>query len=343
MTRTVLIVGAGFSGAVIARRLAVAGHRAVVIDRRDHVAGNCHTRRDDATGVMVHVYGPHIFHTDDEDVWRYVNGFARFMPFVNRVKTTVAGQVFQMPINLHTINQFFGKTFTPREAEAFLRSKADLTIADPQSFEEQALRFVGPELYRAFFYGYTRKQWGVEPTELPASILKTLNKTINSALKAAGIKIYITKGSKLASGSQISLQTGALVVTVNKAGYKSGVNDTGMLLQLGGASITANATEGYVAPVLPTPTASTGPTTSDGGGLPSVVPPPDLGPSSEVVAPSTAPEPSLAAQPLSLPGALSSWWIAGGVLLAVLAALALSMLPGRALAAGASCRLEEES
>lgn len=172
--RSFAIAGAGFSGAVIARELAEAGHRVTVYDRRDHIAGNCHTVRDPETGVMVHVYGPHIFHTDFERVWTYLHRFTRMMPYVNRVKAVTGGAVYSLPVNLHTINQFFGRTFSPREAEDFLRSKADLTITDPQSFEEQALRFVGPELYRAFFYGYTRKQWGVAPTELPASILKRL-------------------------------------------------------------------------------------------------------------------------------------------------------------------------
>jgi len=174
VTKSFLIVGAGPSGAVVARRLAEAGHPVVVIDQRDHVAGNCHTRRDDATGVMVHVYGPHIFHTDDEEVWRYVNGFGRFMPYVNRVKTTVAGQVFQMPINLHTINQFFGRTFRPAEARAFIASRSDASEDEPRSFEEQALKFLGRELYEAFLKGYTLKQWGIAPSELPASILKRL-------------------------------------------------------------------------------------------------------------------------------------------------------------------------
>lgn len=169
-----LMVGAGLSSAVIGRRMAEAGHAVTVIDSRDHVAGNCHTERDADTGVMVHVYGPHIFHTDDEEVWEYVNGFTRFMPYKNRVKSTTQGQVFSLPVNLHTINQYFGKTMRPDEAKAFIEEQADTSIDDPQTFEEQALRFVGPDLYEAFFKGYTEKQWGCSPTELPASILKRL-------------------------------------------------------------------------------------------------------------------------------------------------------------------------
>ncbi|HCD83682.1 MAG TPA: UDP-galactopyranose mutase, partial [Agrobacterium sp.] len=170
----IIIVGAGLSGAVIGRELALAGHAVEIIDARDHIAGNCHTERDSETGVMIHVYGPHIFHTDDREVWDYVNSFQTFMPYKNRVKTTSSERVYSLPVNLHTINQFFGKNFRPNEARAFIEEKADKSITDPQTFEEQALRFVGQELYEAFFKGYTEKQWGCSPTDLPASILKRL-------------------------------------------------------------------------------------------------------------------------------------------------------------------------
>ena len=170
----ICIVGAGFSGAVIARELADKGYRALVIDERSHSAGNCHTERDAETGVMVHKYGPHIFHTADEKVWAYINRFGEMMPYVNRVKATVKGKVYSLPINLHTINQFFGKAMSPDEAKAFIVSQARSDIEEPQSFEEQGMKFVGEDLYKAFFDGYTRKQWGVEPSTLPASILKRL-------------------------------------------------------------------------------------------------------------------------------------------------------------------------
>lgn len=173
--RKILIVGAGLSGAVIGRQLAQEGCQITIVDSRDHLGGNCHTERDAESGVMVHVYGPHIFHTDDEEVWNYVNEFETFMPYKNRVKTTSKGQVFSLPVNLHTINQFFGKTMRPDEARAFItEEQADTTITDPQTFEEQAMRFVGKDLYEAFFKGYTMKQWGCHPSELPASILKRL-------------------------------------------------------------------------------------------------------------------------------------------------------------------------
>jgi UDP-galactopyranose mutase len=152
----------------------------IVVDSRSHIGGNCHTERDAETGVMVHIYGPHIFHTDDAEVWDYVNGFEPFLPYKNRVKTTSMGvsgdrEVYSLPVNLHTINQFFRRTMRPEEAHAFITGEqADTSIEDPQTFEEQAMRFVGKDLYEAFFKGYTMKQWGCHPSELPASILKRL-------------------------------------------------------------------------------------------------------------------------------------------------------------------------
>lgn len=171
----IAIAGAGLSGAVIAHELAKTGQYQIdVFETRDHVAGNCHCARDAETGVMVHVYGPHIFHTSNEKVWNYVQQFDEFMPFTNRVKAVTQGRVFSLPINLLTINQFFGKTFSPKEAKQFMDTLGDISITDPQTFEEQALRFVGRDLYEAFFKGYTMKQWGMHPSELPASILKRL-------------------------------------------------------------------------------------------------------------------------------------------------------------------------
>ncbi|HCR9748294.1 TPA: UDP-galactopyranose mutase [Citrobacter koseri] len=170
----VAIVGAGISGAVIARLLAEEGIESVVFDKRSHIAGNCHSERDPQTNVMLHVYGPHIFHTDDKEVWDFVNQYSEFMPYTNRVKAIYKGNVYLLPVNLHTINQFFNKTMRPDEARAFIESKADKSIVEPKNFEEQAISMIGRELYEAFFKGYTRKQWGCEPTELPASILKRL-------------------------------------------------------------------------------------------------------------------------------------------------------------------------
>lgn len=168
------IVGAGFSGAVIARELAETGHKITIFESRNHIAGNCHTERDAESDVMLHVYGPHIFHTDNEEVWKYVNQYSTFMPYVNRVKAVTGNRVFSLPINLLTINQFFNKTLSPNDAKVFIAQKGDSSITNPETFEEQALAFLGEELYEGFFKYYTIKQWGMSPAELPASILKRL-------------------------------------------------------------------------------------------------------------------------------------------------------------------------
>ena len=131
-------------------------------------------RVSESTGIMIHHYGPHIFNTSYEDVWAYVGRYASFGPYTNRVKAITPRGVFSLPVNLLTINQFFGKTMNPREAAAFLQSLSDPDIGQPADLEEQALKFIGRELYENFFYGYTKKQWGVEPRELPASILQRL-------------------------------------------------------------------------------------------------------------------------------------------------------------------------
>lgn len=116
----IIIVGSGFTGAVIGRELALAGHQVKIIDQRSHIAGNCYTERDKETNIVEHVYGPHIFHTDNERVWKYLSKFGDIKPYVNRVKTTYNGNVYSLPINLHTINQFYSKTLSPEEAKISL-------------------------------------------------------------------------------------------------------------------------------------------------------------------------------------------------------------------------------
>ncbi len=171
----IAIVGSGFSGAVLAHKLSRGMDCSItVFDERHHVAGNCHTERDVATGIMEHKYGPHIFHTSNRKVWDFVNEFTKFHPCVNRVKAVTPRGLFTLPINLLTINQFFGKSLRPAEAKVFIETIGDKSITNPQSFEDQALRFVGREMYENFFLGYTIKQWGVHPRDLPASILQRL-------------------------------------------------------------------------------------------------------------------------------------------------------------------------
>lgn len=175
MPKRYLIVGAGFSGCVLANRLRELQDCTIDIwESRDHIGGNCHATRDASTGIMIHHYGPHIFNSGKKEIWDFVNQFGEFRPYVHRVKAVSKGRAYPLPINLATINQYFNKNFTPKEAEAFILTLGDKNIETPANFEEQALKFIGKELYQAFFYGYTKKQWGCEPSALPASILKRL-------------------------------------------------------------------------------------------------------------------------------------------------------------------------
>jgi UDP-galactopyranose mutase len=168
------VAGAGWSGAVVARQLAEAGHRVEVFDPRPHVAGNCHTERH-PTGVLVHRYGPHIFHTASDRVWDYVRRFGTFRPYVHQVRATVKGHVYALPVNLLTINQFFGTDLDAEAARCFVAARcAPGSPEGARTFEELAHRTIGPELYDAFFAGYTRKQWGIHPAELPASVFARL-------------------------------------------------------------------------------------------------------------------------------------------------------------------------
>lgn len=171
----ILIVGSGFTGAVIAHQLAKSNKidNITVIEERNHIGGNCFTEKDFETGIIVHRYGPHIFHTSNEKVWKFVNKFDEFWPYQHRVKANYRNSIYSLPINLHTINQFFNKSFNPKEALDYINKKA-YKIKNPKNFEEQALAFIGKELYEAFLYGYTKKQWGCEPRLIPAYVLKRL-------------------------------------------------------------------------------------------------------------------------------------------------------------------------
>ncbi|MBX3581206.1 MAG: NAD(P)-binding protein [Rhizobiaceae bacterium] len=170
----VLVVGAGISGATVARNLADAGHSTKVVEARAHVGGHCHTERDPETGIMKHVHGPHIFHSDDEEVWRFVSRFSQFETFDFKVNAQRGERLYPLPINLDTLRLFFGKDFTAAEAEDHVRTCTVQLAYPPRNFEEQALSTVGPKLYEAFFKGYTQKQWGRDPKEIPASVFRRL-------------------------------------------------------------------------------------------------------------------------------------------------------------------------
>ena len=169
------VVGCGFTGAVIANRLAsLLDERIVVMDRRPHLGGNCYTQEDPLSGVTIHTYGPHIFHTSDAAVWDFVNSFGEFRVWINRVKACTVRGVFSFPINLHTINQFYGATFSPAEAAAFLAARRPNSVNEPRNFEELAIATLGQDLYSTFIFGYTKKQWGCDPASIPCSVFRRL-------------------------------------------------------------------------------------------------------------------------------------------------------------------------
>jgi len=163
------IAGAGLTGSVIARELAERGNKVTIFDQRSHVAGNCHTER--MHGIMVHAYGPHIFHTDNDEVWNFVNRFAVMRDVRLKVVAQSGGQHYSFPVNLLTICQVFGCALTPAEAQALITADA---MDNPDNFEKAAINAVGRTLYNRFFKIYTQKQWGRHPSTLPVSVFKRL-------------------------------------------------------------------------------------------------------------------------------------------------------------------------
>lgn len=164
-----LIVGAGFAGSVLAERLARgSGLKVLLVDRRPHIGGNAYDCYDDA-GILIHRYGPHIFHTNSREVFEYLSGFTRWRPYEHRVRASVDGQLVPIPINLDTINQLYGLKLTSMELEQFFQSVAEPREAVRTS-EDVVVGRVGRELYEKFFRGYTRKQWGLDPSQLDAMV-----------------------------------------------------------------------------------------------------------------------------------------------------------------------------
>lgn len=163
-----LIVGCGFAGAVLAERLAAEGKKILIVDKRDHIAGNAYDYYNE-DGILIHKYGPHIFHTNSEDVFRYLSRFTEWRPYEHRVLGSVDGLLVPIPINLTTINELYGKNLTSDEVTSFLASKAEKRNPILTS-EDVVLNAVGKELYEKFFKGYTKKQWDLDPSELDASV-----------------------------------------------------------------------------------------------------------------------------------------------------------------------------
>ncbi|WP_193105286.1 UDP-galactopyranose mutase [Brachybacterium sp. FME24] len=175
-TPDLLIVGSGLFGLTIAER-AVAEHGAkvTIIDRRPHLGGNAYSEADPQTGIEVHKYGAHLFHTSNQRVWDYVNRFTSFTGYQHKVYTNHQGIVYPMPINLGTVNQFFGAAYTPDEARALITEQAgELAGTDPENLDEKGISLIGRPLYEAFIKNYTGKQWQTDPKDLPASIISRL-------------------------------------------------------------------------------------------------------------------------------------------------------------------------
>ena len=170
-----LVVGSGFFGLTIAERAAEHGQKVVVIDRRSHLGGNAYSEFEPETGIEVHRYGAHLFHTSNERVWEYVNRFTAFTSYVHRVYTVHQGEVYPLPINLGTVNQFFRSAYSPDQARALLAEQAgEFESATASNLEEKGISLIGRPLYEAFIRDYTAKQWQTSPTELPPEIISRL-------------------------------------------------------------------------------------------------------------------------------------------------------------------------
>lgn len=170
-----IIVGAGIFGATIAERLASNQKKVLVIDRRDHLAGNIFSYTDKETGIEIHKYGSHIFHTENEEVWDYITQFGEFNNYIHTVDTRHNGKLYPMPINLDTINLLYDKNMEAEEAEVFVANEAAKAgITEPKNFEEKGLSLVGEKLYTAFLKNYTEKQWHTKATEISAEILSRI-------------------------------------------------------------------------------------------------------------------------------------------------------------------------
>lgn len=176
LTADLVVVGSGLFGLTIAEQAATElGLKVALLDRRSHIGGNAYSEKEKQTGIEVHRYGAHLFHTSNERVWEYVNRFTDFTNYVHRVYTRHNGIVYPMPINLGTINQFFNAAYSPAEAKALIAEQAgELAGTDPQNLNDKGISLIGRPLYEAFIKHYTAKQWQTPPEELPASIISRL-------------------------------------------------------------------------------------------------------------------------------------------------------------------------
>ena len=205
-----LVVGAGLYGAVFAQEAKAAGKSVLVIDKRDHIAGNVHC--EEVEGINVHVYGAHIFHTNNKEVWNYVNRFAEFNRFTNSPVANYKGELYSLPFNMYTFNKMWG-VVTPQEAQAKIEEqKAAAGITEPKNLEEQAISLVGTDIYEKLVKGYTEKQWGRDCKDLPAFIIKRLpvrltfdNNYFNALYQGIPMGGYTKMVANMLEGTEVRL------------------------------------------------------------------------------------------------------------------------------------------
>jgi UDP-galactopyranose mutase len=210
-----VVVGSGFFGLTIAERTAaLLDKRVLVLERRSHLGGNAYSEPDADTGIEVHRYGAHLFHTSNKRVWDYANEFTAFTGYQHRVFTKYQGQAYPMPMNLALINQFFGRSFTPDEARALVAEQAsEIDTADVRNLEEKAISQIGRPLYEAFIRGYTAKQWQTDPRELAPAIIARLpvrytfnNRYFNDAYEGLPVDGYTAWLSRMADHENIEIR-----------------------------------------------------------------------------------------------------------------------------------------
>ena len=215
MNADLVVVGAGFFGLTVAQRCAQdLGLNVVVVDRRTHIGGNAYSEQDAETGIEVHRYGAHLFHTSNERVWEYANRFTSFTSYQHRVYTNFRGQVFPMPINLGTINQFFDSAYSPDEARALIAGQArEFSTGEARNLEEKGISLIGRPLYEAFIKDYTAKQWQTDPRLLAAEIISRLpvrytydNRYFNDTHEGLPVNGYTAWLEKMASHDRIEVR-----------------------------------------------------------------------------------------------------------------------------------------
>jgi UDP-galactopyranose mutase len=212
-----VVVGSGFFGLTVAERAAAElGLRVLVVDRRSHIGGNAYSEPEPETGIEVHRYGAHLFHTSNDRVWDYVNRFTRFTGYQHRVFSTYKGRVYPMPINLATICEYFGRAMSPDEARALVTEQsAELESAEASNLEEKAISLIGRPLYEAFIRGYTAKQWQTDPRDLPAEVIARLpvrytfdNRYFSDTHEGLPVDGYTAWLEKMAADERIEVRLG---------------------------------------------------------------------------------------------------------------------------------------